>query len=79
MFERIPDQEEHLNKCELVSGYVGSLYGAGWGGWGAGYAGVGYAGHGVAVRGPHTVPAVVAGPAGKIVADGLYGVPHHHY
>lgn len=61
----------------LFIGYVGSLYGAGWGGWGAGYAG--YAGHGVAVRGPHTVPAVVAGPAGKIVADGLYGVPHHHY
>lgn len=33
--------------------------------------------HGVAIEGPHTVPAVVKGPSGKIVADGLYGVPHH--
>ncbi|RZC39381.1 hypothetical protein BDFB_013536, partial [Asbolus verrucosus] len=38
---------------------------------------IGLSGHGVAVRGPATVPAVIAGPAGKIVADGLYGVPHH--
>lgn len=59
-----------------ILGFVGSFYGGGYGGWeGYGYG----AGHGVAVRGPHTVPAVVAGPAGKVVADGLYGVPHHHW
>lgn len=65
----------------LGSAYLGSL-GAGYGGWAAGYAGngyVGYGGHGVAVRGPKTVPAVIEGPAGKIAADGLYGVPYHHY
>lgn len=85
-----PGKITNKNKSLKVSiwfsfaGYVGGLYGAGhagaWGAgaWGAGAWGAGY-GHGVAVRGPHTVPAVVAGPAGKIVADGLYGVPHHHY
>lgn len=55
--------------------------GAGYGGW-AGYPGdgyVGYGGHGVVVRGPKTVPAVIEGPAGKVAADGLYGVPAHHY
>lgn len=65
----------------MGSAYLGSL-GAGYGGWAAGYAGngyVGYGGHGVAVRGPKTVPAVIEGPAGKIAADGLYGVPYHHY
>lgn len=59
------------------AGYAG----LGFGGWG-GYAGdgyVGYGGHGVAVRGPKTVPAIIEGPAGKVAADGLYGVPHHHY
>ncbi|XP_063924472.1 glycine-rich protein-like [Zophobas morio] len=65
--------------------------GYGYGGLGLGHGVVGYGhgvglghgiglGHGVAVRGPATVPAVIAGPSGKIVADGLYGVPHYgHY
>lgn len=39
---------------------------------------IGLSGHGVAVKGPETVPAVISGPSGKIVADGLYGVPTHH-
>lgn len=43
----------------------------------AGY--VSYGHHGVAVKGPHTVPALVAGPSGKVYAHGLYGVPNHHY
>lgn len=34
--------------------------------------------HGVSVKGPPTVPATIAGPAGKVFADGLYGVPTHH-
>lgn len=61
-----------------VAGYGGWAAPA-WGGYGGyegGYAGYGY---GVAIRGPKTVPAVVAGPAGKIVADGLYGVPAKKY
>ncbi|KAG5892361.1 hypothetical protein JTB14_035975 [Gonioctena quinquepunctata] len=33
--------------------------------------------HGVSVKGPPTVPATIAGPAGKVVANGLYGVPTH--
>lgn len=33
--------------------------------------------HGVTVKGPATVPATIAGPAGKVVANGLYGVPTH--
>lgn len=62
--------------------YVGPGYaGLGFGGWGS-YGGdgyVGYGGHGVAIRGPKTVPAIIEGPAGKVTADGLYGIPHHHY
>lgn len=63
----------------------------GWGGHGLGYGlglghgiitngggTIGLSGHGVTVKGPATVPATIAGPAGKIVADGLYGVPTHH-
>ncbi|XP_074037573.1 uncharacterized protein [Leptinotarsa decemlineata] len=38
---------------------------------------VGVSPHGVTVKGPPTVPATIAGPAGKVVADGLYGVPTH--
>ncbi|CAH1160060.1 unnamed protein product [Phaedon cochleariae] len=38
---------------------------------------IGVSPHGVAVRGPPTVPATIAGPAGKVVAEGLYGVPTH--
>ncbi|MGO1215207.1 UNVERIFIED_CONTAM: hypothetical protein M9610_24230, partial [Salmonella sp. NW982] len=30
-------------------------------------------GHGAAIRGPPTAPVVVAGPSGKIAADGLWG------
>lgn len=46
-------------------------------GLGVGLAGVGV-GHGigisgVSVQGPGTVPATIAGPSGKIVADGLWG------
>lgn len=40
---------------------------------------VAYGHHGVAVKGPQTVPAVIAGPSGKVVAHGLYGVPNHHH
>lgn len=62
----------------------GAGFGHAFGGFGGfgGYAGggyVGWGGHGVAVKGPRTVPVVVEGPAGKVAADGLYGVPHHHY
>ncbi|KAJ8977774.1 hypothetical protein NQ317_001685 [Molorchus minor] len=49
--------------------------GLGYGGFG-GYGGVG--GHGIVISGPQTVPATIIGPAGKIVADGLYGVGHGH-
>lgn len=59
--------------------------GPGWGGHGAwgglggwGGAGVwGGHGHGVVVAGPHAAPAVVAGPAGKIVTSGGWGHGHH--
>ncbi|KRT83345.1 hypothetical protein AMK59_3138 [Oryctes borbonicus] len=37
-------------------------------------AGLGAAHGGVAVVGPGTVPAAIVGPAGKVVADGLYGI-----
>lgn len=30
---------------------------------------------GLSVKGPKTVPAIIDGPAGKIFADGLYGIP----
>lgn len=39
---------------------------------------IGISHHGVTVKGPPTVPATIAGPAGKVVADGLYGIPTHH-
>ncbi|KAJ8952401.1 hypothetical protein NQ318_014493 [Aromia moschata] len=42
---------------------------------GGGTVGIGH--HGVTIKGPATVPATIAGPAGKVVADGLYGVPSH--
>ncbi|KAJ8930317.1 hypothetical protein NQ314_016866 [Rhamnusium bicolor] len=42
---------------------------------GGGTIGLGH--HGVTVKGPATVPVTIAGPAGKVVADGLYGVPTH--
>lgn len=38
---------------------------------------IGVSHHGVSVKGPQTVPITIAGPAGKVVADGLYGVPSH--
>ncbi|MGO1215213.1 UNVERIFIED_CONTAM: hypothetical protein M9610_24305, partial [Salmonella sp. NW982] len=48
-----------------------------WGhGWGHGLWGHG---HGVAVIGPHAEPAVIAGPAGKIIADGVWGHHGHHW
>lgn len=34
---------------------------------------------GVAIRGPETVPALVAGPTGKILAGGLYSPPAPGY
>lgn len=34
---------------------------------------IGVGAHGAAVRGPPTAPVVVAGPSGKIAADGLWG------
>lgn len=51
-------------------GHGGWGVGGGWGGWGG-------HGHGVAVVGPHAEPAVIAGPAGKIVADGVWGNTGH--
>lgn len=50
--------------------------GFGYGGFGAGGIGVGHGG--VTVKGPATVPVTIAGPAGKVVANGLYGIPTHH-
>ncbi|KAJ8922526.1 hypothetical protein NQ315_007556 [Exocentrus adspersus] len=57
-------------------GYGGYGGFGGFGGYGGdgGYGGYGgYGGHGVVIRGPPTVPATIVGPAGKIVANGLYG------
>lgn len=34
---------------------------------------------GVAIRGPATVPALIAGPTGKILAGGLYAPPAPGY
>ncbi|XP_044255335.1 collagen alpha-2(I) chain-like [Tribolium madens] len=34
---------------------------------------IGVSEHGAAIRGPPTAPVIVAGPSGKIAADGLWG------
>lgn len=39
----------------------------------AGSGSIAVSAHGAAIRGPPTVPVVVAGPSGKIAADGLWG------
>ncbi|KAK9875755.1 hypothetical protein WA026_009552 [Henosepilachna vigintioctopunctata] len=39
----------------------------------AGGGSISASGHGAVIRGPPTAPVVVAGPAGKIAADGLWG------
>ncbi|KAL3265922.1 hypothetical protein HHI36_010111 [Cryptolaemus montrouzieri] len=46
--------------------------GLGWGGWGVG--------HGAAVIGPAAPgPVVVAGPSGKIITTGAWGLGHGHW
>lgn len=39
----------------------------------AGAGSIAVSAHGAAIRGPPTVPVVIAGPSGKIAADGLWG------
>lgn len=65
-----------MKKCPIL-GFGSGGYGGYGGHNGDGAVGVGH--QGVTVNGPRTVPATIAGPAGKVVANGLYGVPSHHY
>lgn len=39
----------------------------------AGGGSIGVSSHGASIQGPQTVPVVIAGPSGKISADGLWG------
>lgn len=59
--------------------------GNGFGGSGAyrgyegGYASIGLGPNGISVNGPPTVPAIITGPAGQVIAEGPYGLQTRHY